>query len=72
MLLLLCEEALGTCELFRSRTSMDEDGNSCSRINSHVFNTAVAEDVRGVPICIDKEGAYYWYMADDRSVYGSL
>jgi hypothetical protein len=26
ILLLLCEEALGTCDLFRTRTSMDEDG----------------------------------------------
>jgi hypothetical protein len=34
ILLFLCEEALGTCDLFRTRTSMDEDGNQlCAFLN---------------------------------------
>ncbi len=72
MLLLLCEEAVGSCEVFRTRTSMDEDGASfipsLCLLLQHVFCNAraSAEEVRGVPICVDKDGAYYWYMADDR------
>ena len=72
ILLLLCEEALATCELFRTRTSMDEDGVLCDvfihDVTACLCNISAAGDVRGAPVCIDKDGAYYWYMADDRSV----
>jgi hypothetical protein len=72
MLLLLCEEALATCDLFRTRTSMDEDGVFCGifihDVTACLCNISAAGDVRGAPVCIDKDGAYYWYMADDRSV----
>jgi hypothetical protein len=72
ILLLLCEEALATCELFRTRTSMDEDGMFFFEITARLCNIWAAEDVRGAPVCIDKDGAYYWYMADDRSVQRRL
>ena len=59
--------------MFRSRTAMDEDGTSCSQLHSNFFfrDTAAAEDVRGVPVCVDKDGAYFWYMADDRSDFAA-
>jgi hypothetical protein len=34
ILLLLCEEALGACDLFRTRTQMDEDGTAYSKFHS--------------------------------------
>jgi len=52
---------------------MDEDGTSCSQLHSNYFfcDAAAAEDVRGVPVCVDKDGAYFWYMADDRSDFAA-